>query len=71
MPDITMCASSECPLAQRCYRSPESGTEPSEFRQSWSAYTWVQDNEGQVYCRSYAPLWAMRAEKGGNDAARP
>lgn len=35
MPDITMCASDVCDLRTKCYRSPESGTKPSEYRQAW------------------------------------
>lgn len=38
MPDITMCANGICPLRQRCYRSPDSGTQPTEWRQSWSVF---------------------------------
>lgn len=35
MPDITMCRSDDCPHRKSCYRNPESGTKPSESRQSW------------------------------------
>jgi len=35
MPDITMCTGLACSLASTCYRSPQSGTMFSEFRQSW------------------------------------
>lgn len=35
MPDITMCASTDCPHRKNCYRNPEGGTKPSEWRQSW------------------------------------
>jgi len=38
MPDITMCSSTGCPRAPSCYRSPESGTEPSEHRQSYALF---------------------------------
>lgn len=37
MPDIAMCNDKDCPMASRCYRNPESGTKPSEYRQSWFA----------------------------------
>jgi hypothetical protein len=40
MPDITMCGTEDCPLKSRCYRSPASGTRPTEWRQSWSAFRW-------------------------------
>ena len=36
MPDITMCAA-ECPRSDHCKRHPDSGTKPSEWRQSWFA----------------------------------
>jgi len=35
MPDISMCMSSTCPLKRSCYRNTDSGTKPSESRQSW------------------------------------
>ena len=36
MPDISMCkAGPTCPKAATCYRSPVSGTVPSEYRQAW------------------------------------
>ena len=35
MPDITMCASTTCPVRETCYRNEASGTTPSDFRQSW------------------------------------
>ena len=38
MPDISMCDNSQCPLAKKCYRSTQSGTKPSEFRQSFSSF---------------------------------
>lgn len=34
MPDITMCASNDCPLRKSCYRNMESGTKPGR-RQSF------------------------------------
>lgn len=38
MPDISMCATETCPLASQCYRSPSSGTIPTEYRQSWQEF---------------------------------
>lgn len=38
MPDISMCASKNCPVAKRCYRSADSGTKPDEFLQSWMCF---------------------------------
>lgn len=35
MPDIAMCPSTECTLKESCYRNRASGTEPSEYRQSY------------------------------------
>lgn len=39
MPDISMCASQDCPLRFTCYRNEASGTVPSE-RQSWAGFEW-------------------------------
>jgi len=38
MPDISMCKSERCPDRAECYRHSESGTKPSEFRQSYMAF---------------------------------
>jgi hypothetical protein len=35
MPDISMCESDTCPKSKTCYRHEDSGTKPSEFRQSY------------------------------------
>ena len=35
MPDITMCASKDCPKRDTCKRSEASGTIADEYRQSW------------------------------------
>ena len=35
MPDITMCNDALCPMSNTCYRHRNSGTEPSEYIQSF------------------------------------
>lgn len=35
MPDIQMCTGLGCSVARNCYRSPKSGTVPTDIRQSW------------------------------------
>jgi hypothetical protein len=35
MPDISMCSSETCPSRTTCYRNEDSGTKPSEYRQSY------------------------------------
>ena len=37
MPDISMCKAA-CEASSRCYRHSNSGTKPSEFRQSYSEF---------------------------------
>jgi hypothetical protein len=51
MPDISMCASSRCPVARRCYRSPESGSTPDEL-QSWMGFEPDRGTE----CRGFWPI---------------
>jgi len=51
MPDITMCGSVNCTVRQTCYRNPHSGTQPSEWRQSWFAQV---PGENQ-HCLHYWP----------------
>lgn len=38
MPDITMCNNKTCWLRNGCERSPDSGTKPQTFRQSWTEF---------------------------------
>lgn len=51
MPDITMCASKDCPERNNCYRAC---AEPSEF-QSWSnfEYTCNEENGFKDFIRCY------------------
>jgi len=56
MPDISMCMSSTCPLKRSCYRNPDSGTEPSEFRQSWFIGPAAEGLDCQYY-------WPVRSDK--------
>ncbi len=51
MPDISMCASKTCPVAERCYRNAASGTKPEEFLQS---YMWFE-LEGEA-CSGFWPI---------------
>lgn len=67
MPDISMCGTQDCPLRDGCYRSPESGTKPHEWRQAWSAFTWL-DCDGQPVCEYYWPTRSEAREKEGRDA---
>lgn len=51
MPDITMCASKDCPERNNCYRSC---AKPSEF-QSWSnfEYTCNEENGFKDFIKCY------------------
>ncbi len=55
MPDITMCGTEDCGLKGSCYRSPASGTRPTEWRQSWSAFSPFATDEGTQLCEHYWP----------------
>lgn len=55
MPDISMCTSVTCSLANTCYRNELSGTKPSEYRQ---AYFMGLTEEGED-CRYY---WWTKGE---------
>jgi len=52
MPDITMCTSDVCDLRTHCYRSPESGTKPSEYRQAW----FFGNHSINEECNHYYPI---------------
>jgi len=60
MPDISMCYSLTCPLKHKCYRNPASGTQPSEFMQSYFMITeeWGED------CKYYWPVKGTIEDKG-------
>lgn len=45
MPDISMCADEICPSRETCYRSPASGTKPTEYRQAWMEFRRDPDSE--------------------------
>ena len=52
MSDISMCDSPTCLLRDSCYRNPDSGTKPSEFRQSW----FVGPAAEGLDCKYYWPV---------------
>lgn len=54
MPDISMCDNETCPLAKGCYRNPDSGTKPNQYRQAWMQFRWT-DKDGRAYCGDYWP----------------
>lgn len=57
MPDISMCGNRECPLREKCYRHPDSGTKPSPHWQAWTPFKW-SDTAG---CNDY---WPTHDDKG-------
>jgi hypothetical protein len=48
MPDISMCHVKSCTKSKECYRSEDSGTEPSKWRQSWIIFP--EDHESGDKC---------------------
>lgn len=62
MADITMCRIDDCPKAQSCRRSPQSGTPVNGYFQSYFVddprhAEGVTDSEAQtgIYCLQYWP----------------
>ena len=57
MPDITMCASKDCPERNNCYRAC---AKPSEF-QSWSnfEYTCNEENGFKDFIKCYKKGWIL------------
>lgn len=54
MPDITMCNGETCPLAETCFRAPQSGTIPNGRHQSWFIEEpYWRDGRGPTVCDSY------------------
>jgi len=53
MPDISMCQNNECPSKHKCYRHADSGTIPSDRRQSYMEFPLRPDAK---HCDYYIPL---------------
>jgi len=67
MPDITMCANEDCSLAKSCYRSPLSGTKPSEGRQPWDVFEPSTDADLTAHCTHYIDAFMRRANSPADD----
>lgn len=65
MPDISMCASVECPSRKSCYRHAESGTKPTEWRQSYMAF---KPRKGDGKCLAYMPVYRDRARAAASES---
>lgn len=46
MPDISKCENTDCPIKETCYRHT---SEPSEFRQAYSNFTFVEGKGCEHY----------------------
>ncbi len=66
MADISMCPSPDCPSRTYCIRNEASGTQPSEWRQAWTAFTW-SECEGITICDGYWPISPMDNDPSGNE----
>jgi len=64
MPDFTMCATADCPLASTCKRSPESGTVPDPHWQSWARFEWREKWLSGPRCDYYKPKEGFKKAKG-------
>lgn len=53
MPDITMCKATNCANSKTCRRSPDSGTIPDEYRQTWSNFMPEEKDGKRPDCHSY------------------
>jgi hypothetical protein len=59
-----MCDDSSCPMRKRCYRSPASGTVPSNLHQAWHSF--ARDEEGN--CGAFLSLRPVREARPRPDA---
>ena len=50
MPDISMCANDECPMAKKCYRHE---AKPNEYLQSWTHFKPTSDTR----CDHFMEIW--------------
>lgn len=63
MVDICMCDAHDCPNSKTCRRSPDSGTVPDAYRQTWSNFK----QEGKD-CHAYwmIPMDVIRERRRAN-----
>lgn len=52
IPDISMCPSRLCTVRNNCYRNIDSGTKPTEYRQSY----FINAPGDDFNCRYYWPI---------------
>ncbi len=57
MPDISMCSDDRCPSRSQCYRHKDSGTKPSEWRQSY------MDFQRPAEAEKCGEFWPARQKK--------
>jgi len=65
MPDISMCTTIECRKSDRCYRSPNSGTTPTPYRQSW--FSNLEKDTDEKPCRYFCSVFVSTRTNRGED----
>ena len=58
MPDISMCAAENCPVAEQCYRNAASGTVPDDMQ----SYMRFEPELGEKCCG----FWPVKPERQGD-----
>jgi hypothetical protein len=61
MPDISMCARTDCSLSPHCRRHADSGTVPTPMRQTYAAFAPPGEN-----CRAFWPCEGAAQETPGS-----
>lgn len=68
MPDITMCNATNCANSKTCRRSPDSGTIPDEYRQTWTNFMPGVIDGKRPDCHAYwmVPMDVIRERRRAN-----
>lgn len=68
MVDICMCKSTDCANSKTCRRSPDSGTVPDEYRQTWTDFKPPMVDGRQLDCNAYwmIPMDVIRERRRAN-----
>lgn len=68
MPDLAMCNATNCANSKTCRRSPDSGTVPDVYRQTWTNFMPEEKDGKRPDCHAYwmVPMDVIRERRRAN-----
>ena len=70
MPDYAMCDDDRCPYRKQCRRSPDSGTRPDGYKQTWGFFVKRGDDSEPSNCDGWWPASTLRQCPDGYPSCR-